>query len=674
MNDHLKMRYRERGEMGLAHRDRLRCMQITIAVVFSALLLLAPLNQTLAESKTLQWLKLNTDITVQPNGDLRVVETNVIDFTSGTFTFGYRDINQDRLTGITDVLVTEHGQPLQTETSTTGSGDYRIKYYFDAAQNEQRTFELAYTVIGATRYYTNGDVVYWAPVYAARNGFPVQSSTVTVNLPVGASALEVATFGPSATTTGKGEGKVVATAQEPIASGEQFEILVSFPHGIISGAAPAWQAAYDSEQKSNLDRSGGDFGFLLAGLLVLIGGPLAVIVLWFRRGRDPNSGLVADYLNEPPPGIKPGVAGTLVDARADLQDMIATVIDLARRGILSLYEQGTTNAAGVVVSRDYTLARGPHYDTAGLAPYEVKLLDALQLSRSDAIFLSQVGATLHTRLAGIKDAMYLELTNMGLYSHNPEKTRNHFSTAAILLLLFSCVAACVTTSLTFAISDLALCVPAALGVTAIALLVASGGMQARTRKGAETKMRLEAFKRYLQNIEKYTDIKTATDLFDKYLAYAVAFGLDRTWVQKFAAANAPAPTWYIPYIDIGNIGTTSAAHAGSIVAKAALGDVSGAAVAPVSLESINQGLTSSLTDVNKGLTNMFTSVSASFLNKPIKVGNVVGAAAGAASSGGNSSGGGSSEGLEVAGAILGAVLDIAVGGGGSSGGGGGGFG
>ena len=51
-----------------------------------------------AADKSLQWERLDSEVTVQPNGDLRVVETNVIRFIGGPFTFGYRDINPSRLT------------------------------------------------------------------------------------------------------------------------------------------------------------------------------------------------------------------------------------------------------------------------------------------------------------------------------------------------------------------------------------------------------------------------------------------------------------------------------------------------------------------------------------------------------------------------------------------------
>lgn len=77
---------------------------------------------------------------------------------------------------------------------------------------------------------------------------------------------------------------------------------------------------------------------LLASLVLLLGGPALAVVTWVTKGRDPNVGLVAEYLNEPP-NVPPGLAGTLVDEKADMADVIATFVDLARRGAITMQEE-----------------------------------------------------------------------------------------------------------------------------------------------------------------------------------------------------------------------------------------------------------------------------------------------------------------------------------------------
>ena len=620
---------------------------IACAVALLAILTLA-VAPAAAETKSLQWTRLDSDITVQPNGDLQVVETNVINFTSGSFTYGYRDIDTSRLTGVSNIQVTEEGQQLRVATSQPEDNIFRITYYFSAARNEERTFKIAYTVQGATRYYSGGDQVYWVAVYSDRNGFPVLNSRVTVKLPQGAAATQAATYGATANVTGAGESTVVAVATGPIDSGQQMEIRVQFPHGIITGQAPAWQAAYDQQRTyEDTTKPFIDMIVLLVSLVIFIGGPALAIVLWYTRGRDPQVGLVAEYLTEPPANIAPGEAGTLTDERADLQDIIATLVDLGRRGVLTMTETGKTNRSGLVYDRDWTFARGPNFDTQVTA-FERKLLDALKLTTSDHYDLSDLKYKFYTKVDAIKNALYAQLVQGGYYKRSPETTRGLYGGLGALLVVLTIIAGVIALGASD-ISSTALCIPAALAVTTVVFFVIAQAMPSRTRLGAETKMRLEAFKRYLQNIEKYVDLKTATDQFDKYLPFAIAFGLDRTWINKFASVDAPTPTWYVPYMPY--YGPVRHAGGAGVPTAKGVGDMSDVARASGGLEGMNKSLSSGLSNINTGLAAMFTTVASTFVSTPAPKSSSSGWSGG----GGGWSGGGG-------------------GGGGGSGGGGGGFG
>jgi hypothetical protein len=598
---------------------------ITGAVALAAALGLSD-GGARAETKTLLWLRMDSEIEVRANGDLRVTETNVIQFTSGTFTFGYRDIDLSRMTGVADVQAFDGDQPLQVETSTDG-GVYRIQYLFQPARDETRTFVIRYTARGAVRYYQDGDQVFWAGVYADRFGFPVQASKITVRLPAGVTATVVDAYGPESSVVGQGESIVAAEALEPIPSGMDFEIRVQVPPGLLGGRPADWQAGFDVQREYDENtRPAVNAIVLLVSLLLLFGGPALAAVLWYTRGRDPQVGLVADYLNEPPPGIAPGIAGVLVDERADLQDTIATLIDLARRGILVMEEQGSANAAGLVVSRDWKFSRGESFG-APLAPHEQKLVDALGLVKDESASLSQLRNRFYRQIGGLNNALYDQLVAGGFYQRRPDQVRGTYGTIASLLLVLTFIGGCLALLVLAAFSDFALLPGLGLAATTTAFYAVAGQMPVRTRQGAEARMRLEAFKRYLQNVEKYTDLKAATDQYEKYLPFAVAFGLDRTWTQKFAAVDAPAPVWYVPYgrpRPFGPRGMTpgaSSAQPGTLPGLAGagggLGDVSGAARAPGGgLAGLDQALTGGLSSINAGLTSMFSSVANAFVSQP----------------------------------------------------------
>ena len=88
-----------------------------VALISVFLLLLSSGALVEAQAKSLYWKRFDVDVTVQPNGDLRVVETQEIAFLGGPFHYGFATIPGDRLDGITDVaesifnLPTRLGRP-----------------------------------------------------------------------------------------------------------------------------------------------------------------------------------------------------------------------------------------------------------------------------------------------------------------------------------------------------------------------------------------------------------------------------------------------------------------------------------------------------------------------------------------------------------------------------------
>ncbi|MFN8422764.1 MAG: DUF2207 domain-containing protein [Anaerolineae bacterium] len=87
---------------------------------------------------------------------------------------------------------------------------------------------------------------------------------------------------------------------------------------------------------------------------------------------------------------------------------------------------------------------------------------------------------------------------------------------------------------------LAFCLPLALLVVSIAATIAAGAMPRKTAAGAEEAAKWRAFKRWLADIDKQQDIAKAGELFDRYLPYAIVFGLDKRWIEAFARVGGRA--------------------------------------------------------------------------------------------------------------------------------------
>ena len=500
--------------------------------------------------------RFDVAIAVQSNGDLRITETQDITYPSGSYTRAARTININNVTDIKDVTVSAGTQNytqaqggtaantfITTRKTTAGDKLFQVDWFYPQAAGQTRTFAISYTIVGGLRIYDSGDILDWA---ALRNDLAanVTASTVTVTLPQAVddqAKIKTDSRGAAARATVV-DNKTIRFTAGPVGKTDGLEVKVTFPHGLVSATAPAWQSRFDTGQRSNA------IGNLITvvsaafGFLILVGGIVGLYLLWYLRGRDRYAGLVADYLRQPPSDLSPGVAGTLIDERADLQDVLATFTDLGRRGVLKIDEQQTPGPFGLGGSRDFMVTRLPH--DGALTKFEQTLIDTIFIGGDDEVRLSQIKASMVTSLPRFGKELYAEVVERGYFDRSPEATRARYKGFGITLIVLA-FAFWIAVSVLFggiALGLTATAIPLAL--IGVVLIFLSRVMPAKTLKGAEESAKWNAFKRYLANLEKYDNLENAKDIFERYLPYATAFGLDRSFIQKFASVSTPAPQWY----------------------------------------------------------------------------------------------------------------------------------
>jgi uncharacterized membrane protein len=178
-----------------------------------------------------------------------------------------------------------------------------------------------------------------------------------------------------------------------------------------------------------------------------------------------------------------------------------------------------------------------------------------------------------------------------------------------------------------------------------ALVLVSRHMPRKTAKGAEESARWLAFKKYLENIEEYSDLEGVKDKFQEYLPYAVAFGLDKRLISKFSAVDAPVPTWwgpiFIPHAH-GHYGMPGRPTGPTAPAGGPPGPLAGDEGGVPSLSSMSEGVGSSLASMSEGLGALLNSASSTLTSTPPppKSSSSGGGWSGGGWSGGGSFGGG----------------------------------
>ncbi len=595
------------------------------------------------DNRSLRWDRwdVTIDNLVTQDNRFDVTEAYVISVTQGPFRFGTRNIPLGRITRIDSLQISEDGVTLRGDCSgspgtfcgSVAKDEYQIRYEFRSPANSgsRRSFRIKYTVRGALRSYPGGDQLWWSAL-APDRPFPVGDSTVTVKLPADRPLQQAASY-PDTWQQNVAGNTITWQAPGSLGKDGNVEVRVQYPHDERM-TAPVWQANFDRTQalEEGLRPILSLASVALAALLA-IGGPLFAYVQYARRGRDPEAVVAPEYLTEPPSDELPGVIGTLLDEKADMQDIMATLIDLARRGYIVIEQTKRGGLGGLFGGTDFTFHRTDKA-TDNLRWLEKLLLNGVFSGHDSQVELSDLRNKFYTKIPGIKSELYAELVRNGYFTRSPETTRGLWMGVSIGILVLAGLVGYGAYALLWRFTPLSILPAFGLGITGTAFLLIASFMPSKTPKGSQETARWRAFRQYLRNIKKYTDVQQASDQFEKYIAYAVAFGIDSQWIHDFAPALTAMPTWYYPtylggpwhrgYYGHGSVPDFAGSPMGG-----GFGD----------LNSMNQSLTEGLNAMSNGLTQMLNDTSRVMTSHPSSSGG--GGWSGGGSSGGGSSGGGS---------------------------------
>lgn len=582
----------------------------------------------------------------------RVAETYRLRIDRGPFSFGTAEIPLDRVNDIDSLSVYENGQPLRQTCNgnpgtycVTNDGDVlAVEYNFMSQAQSGTTKEIAlvYTVSGALRSYEDGDQLWWVAI-PADLPFPVLDAAVAVELPADSPPEVIGSY-PEEWPYEVDGTTITWRAPGRMSSGDWFEVRVQYPHNPAM-AEPGWQGSFDFEREYEEEWKPFVSLILIAiGLLIGIVGVLFVYMRYTKHGRDPQGVVVPEYLSEPPSDERPGVVGVLLDERADMKDIMGTLVDLAQRGYLVIEQKETGGVFGMFQSTEFEFHRQdkPEDD---LRPYELTLLDGI-FGRKNSVGLSDLRNKFYKKIPAIKEQLYRELVKQGYFTRSPNTTRNLWFAGAIGLIVLAGGLFFVGITLAETVSPFTFMPGVGLGITGLALALTSQFMPAKTERGAQDAAKWRAFRRYLQNVERYGDVSEAAARFDKYMGYAVVFGLEREWVNTCAPVLTSMPTWYFPTYLGGpwGRGYLPGRTYGPITGGGLGGDGLGGASfggGPGGLNEMSRSLTDGLNAMSSGLTQMLNDASKVMSSQPSSSGSGRGGWSGGGFSGGGGSGGGS---------------------------------
>jgi uncharacterized protein (TIGR04222 family) len=427
-------------------------------------------------------------------------------------------------------------------------------------------YELRYVTDRQLGFFADRDELYWN---VTGNGWdwPIDRASARVELPqaVEREALTMAGYVGLAGSTEQSyraaieaPGAAYIESSRELAPREGLTLVLSWPKGVIAEPTPIDRLKWLLSDNLSLLIAG-------VGFLVTLAYYLSI---WRRLGRDPERGVIFPHY-EPPEGISPASARHVMRMAYDAKAFTAAVINLAVKGYLSIEES----------DGDYTLRKDSRHSGTALAPGERALLDAL-LTGGNTVLLKNKNSS---RMQGAMSA------------HRKSLKRDNYRTYFVTNSVYIAPAAAALAAIVGLIALFAEFTPFVLVslVPTIALTPLFGWLlKAPTPIGRRLLDRLEGFKLYLNVAEKdelqlRNPPEKTPELFEAYLPFALALGVEQAWAEKFNAVferlradsgKAYAPIWYRGHFDSSGFG----GNAGAMTAKlaSAVGGAIAAAATP----------------------------------------------------------------------------------------------
>ena len=556
-----------------------------------ALLLLAP-GAAQAEERIFRYL---SDVQIQKDSSLAVTETIDVRAERNQINHGiYRDFptryrgphgRQVRV-GFAFQGATLDGMPVPATTQSVSNG-VRIKIgdpdkYVDVGEHR---YVVHYRTTRQIGRFKDFDELYWN---ATGNGwiFPIDLAEARIRLPEPARFGQRSAYtGPQGSTASNAQvieekpGEILFQTTSPLGAYEGLTVAVAFPKGVVAeptggSRLAAWLA---------------DNGPPLAGLLSLLGLAGFYLVAWKRAGRNPRAGTVVPIFS-PPDELSPAGMRYVTKMGSDNRTLAAALVDMGVRGHIRLIEE-----EGGWFSRDKTRIERiasanplPPEEEAALRQLATTGESVVMEQKNHAKFSSakknledilkkQYEGTLFNKNWGwaigglllLLAALWVAAAAVVVATNGAQIWQIGVTLGAILVAALlsaasrgsSTVGKCLLSLILVAAGGVAVAfgmpilgqalnsgwwLPMAIPLLALPLVISAFfWIDAPTKEGRQVLDRVAGFKQYLsiterERLDRMTPPEDTPELFERYLPYAIALGVENRWAARFAEVLAAA--------------------------------------------------------------------------------------------------------------------------------------
>lgn len=473
----------------------------------------------------------DSQITIQKDGKIAIEEKVDYDFEDAYRHGIYREIpftkkNSDgkeyELTVTVESVKDEKGTAYHYSNSWVNN---RLKVQIGDANRTitgLHTYIIRYIVSGAITYYSDHDELYWN---STGNEWPASMDNIntTVRFPEGIQMIDVQTIcytGSLGSTSQdckvQSEQNSTSVSTTHLEEGSGLTFVSRFPKGLIAVLEPKPYTAFENTWYGKIIL-GIIFTILgILGFIWYIGLPIYIPFKWYWSGRDPRPQAVRVWYDPPQAGgrpLTPAETGSLIDETVDMRDIFGSLIQLAQKGYFQIVEEK---------KGEFTFVKKNEWSgDKKLMPFERELLNGLFDGKSEC---KLKGRDISSAIQKVTDNLYDQIVSDGFFKTNPQSTRTkYFVLAGIALFTGN------------------MCL-------AFVAFIFAKFMPAKTVEGAQQAGIGKSLKTFLTSQERQLEFQAKNQMmFEKLLPYAVAFGVEKIWANRFKDITLTQPSWYTGY-------------------------------------------------------------------------------------------------------------------------------
>lgn len=498
------------------------------------LILIFWFNQSIAQERVLSY---HSQIKIEESGDLLVREDITVQSEGSEIKRGiFRSFPtkyKDKLGTlfnvsfeVVEVLKNGASEPFFTEKQGNG-----VIVYIGDKNTLLSPGQYAYTLVYRTTrqigFFKDYDELYFNAI-GGDWVFPIEEASVSIELPKGASVLQMDAFAGFAGATScdceilSRDNRVKITTNRVLQPREQLTFAVAWPKGLVPEPTTA-------EKLSFFFKSNFHVLFSLGGLLFVF---LVYYRAWKKVGVDPPKGTIFPQF-DPPEGFSPGDIAVLHVLRMSQRVVTASIVSLAVKGHIKI----------TYLKKKYSLERVSN-DTSLLSEEEKAIAISLFSKGEKITLVNKNHATFTKARSQALNAIKKKLKPT-YFSFNYKHLSKGIIASVILVVLAFILAPSPG-------------IPILLMVLLIILVALFTYLiKAPTVLGRKIMDEIEGFKMYINVAEqKQLDVmhepKITPERFEALLPYAIALGVENKWGSKFENALTKSlqetksynPSWY----------------------------------------------------------------------------------------------------------------------------------